>query len=232
MSALTWDEVGGRLFETGIDHGVLYLQNSDGTYATGTAWSGLTGVTETPEGAEPNDKYADNIKYLSIYSAETFSGTITAFMYPDEWAFCNGEVKVSGLTIGQQARQSFGLVYRTIVGNDIKGNDFGYKLHLVYGAMASPSERAYETVNDSPDAIEFSWEFTTTPVTFTSEAAKELGLKPTSILTLDSTNFKTEAEKDKLAALEATLFGTDGTGGAEGTDPTLPTPDAVLAAVS
>lgn len=234
MSALTWDTVGERLFETGIDHGVLYLQNTDGTYADGVAWNGLTGVTETPEGAEPNDKYADNIKYLSIYSAETFSGTIKAFMYPDEWALCNGEKSIGGLTIGQQTRQSFGLVYRTILGNDTAGNDYGYKLHIVYGCMASPSERDYQTVNDSPDAIEFSWEFTTTPVTLTSKDENDKVYKPTSLLTVDSTKFTQTADKAKLKTLEDTLFGTDATTDpvSEGSDPTLPSPDAIISMLS
>ena len=145
MSKLLWDQIGERLFETGIDQGVLYLQQN-GAYPLGVAWNGLTDVTETPEGAEPNDKYADNIKYLSIYSAETFKGTIKAFMYPDEWALCNGEKKIGGLTVGQQSRQSFGLVYRTVLGNDTDGNDHGYKLHLVYGCMAYCGSSA-ETVS-------------------------------------------------------------------------------------
>lgn len=231
MSALQWDLIGERLFETGIDHGVLYLQ-SNGAYPLGVAWNGLTGVTETPEGAEPNDKYADNIKYLSIYSAETFKGTIKAFMYPDEWSLCNGEAKVGGLTIGQQARKSFGLVYRTVLGNDTDGNDHGYKLHLVYGCMASVSERDYQTINDSPDAIEFSWEFTTTPVTLTSKDANDKVYKPTSLLTVDSTAFTTEAAKAKLKTLEAALFGTNADPTdpqSQATDPYLPLPDAVIA---
>ena len=233
MSALTWDAIGERLFETGIDKGVLYLQQN-GAYPIGVAWNGLTDVTETPEGAEPNDKYADNIKYLSIYSAETFKGTIKAFMYPDEWALCNGEKKIGGLTVGQQSRQSFGLVYRTIIGNDTQGQDFGYKLHLVYGCMASPSERDFQTVNDSPDAIEFSWEFTTTPVTLTSKVDDKV-LKPTSLLTVDSTKYTTGQAKTNFEDLEKALFGTDADPtdpSSVATDPYLPLPDAVIALLS
>ena len=228
MSALTWDAIGERFFETGIDKGVLYLQ-SNGAYPLGVAWSGLTDITETPEGAEPNDKYADNIKYLSIYSAETFKGTIKAYTYPDEWAKCNGEAKTGGLTVGQQSRQAFGLAYRTILGNDEKGNDYGYKLHLVYGCMASPSERDYQTVNDSPDAIEFSWEFTTTPIALTSKIDGK-DLKPTSLITIDSTQYTTGQAKTNLEDLEKALFGTDATTDpvAAGTDPYLPLPDAVI----
>ena len=226
MSKLLWDQIGERLFETGIDHCALYL-GSDGTYPLGVAWSGITGITETPEGAEPTDKYADNIKYVTLYSAETFKGTIKAFTYPDEWKACNGEAVVNGVTVGQQSRKSFGLAYRTIIGNDADGNDHGYKLHLVYGCQASPSERDFQTVNDSPDTIEFSWEFTTTPIALTTKVdGKEL--KPTSILTIDSTNFTETAAKAKLTALEDALFGTDGEGGQTGTDPYLPLPDAVL----
>ena len=233
MSALQWDLIGERLFETGIDHGVLYLQ-SGGAYPLGVAWNGLTGITETPEGAEPNDKYADNIKYLSIYSAETFKGTIKAFMYPDEWALCNGEKSIGGLTVGQQSRQSFGLVYRTVLGNDTDGNDHGYKLHLVYGCMASPSERDYQTVNDSPDAIEFSWEFTTTPVTLTTKIDGKV-LKPTSLITIDSTQYTTGQAKTNLEDLEAALFGTDADPEdpqSVATDPYLPLPDAVITMMS
>jgi hypothetical protein len=234
MSALKWDEVGEHLFETGIDHGVLYPMSDSGTYPLGVAWNGLTGVTESPEGAEANDKYADNIKYLSIRSAETFKATVKAFTYPDEWAQCNGEAVVNGVTVGQQSRKSFGLVYRTIVGNDIKGNDYAYKLHLVYNGTASPSERDYQTVNDSPDAIEFSWEIDTTPVTLTTKIDGKT-LKPTSILTIDSSNFTTEAAKAKLNTLEAALFGTDADPEdpqSVGTEPYLPDPDTVISMLS
>ena len=227
MAKLVWDQIGERFFETGIDHCALYL-GSNGTYPQGVAWSGITGVTETPEGAEPTDKYADNIKYVTLYSAETFKGTIKAFTYPDEWKQCNGELTVNGVTVGQQSRKSFGLAYRTIVGNDGDGNDHGYKLHLVYGCQASPSERDYQTVNDSPDTIEFSWEFTTTPVALSSKVdGKEL--KPTSLLTIDSRDFTETAAKTKLTTLEEALFGTDGEGGSTGTEAYLPLPDAVIA---
>lgn len=227
MSALLWDQIGEKLFETGIDHGVLYLAQPDGSYTNGVAWNGLTGVTETPEGAEPTDKYADNIKYITLYSAETFSGTINAFMYPDEWKQCNGELEVGGLTIGQQTRKGFGLSYRTILGNDTELNEHGYKIHLVYGCQASPSDREYQTVNDSPDNIEFSWEFSTTPV-----AIPKTNYKPTSLLTIDSTKFKTEDQKAKLKALENALYGTDADPEdpqSEATDPYLPLPAAVIA---
>ena len=230
MSALLWDQIGERLFETGIDHGVLYLAQSDGTYTNGVAWNGLTGVTETPEGAEPTDKYADNIKYITLYSAETFSGTINAFTYPDEWKQCNGELEVGGLTIGQQARKGFGLSYRTILGNDTELNEHGYKIHLVYGCQASPSDREYQTVNDSPDNIEFSWEFSTTPV-----AIPRTNYKPTSLLTIDSTKFKTEDQKAKLKDLENALYGTDADPEdpqSQATDPYLPLPAAVIAMLS
>ena len=234
MGALKWDEVGEHIFETGIDHGVLYPMSDSGTYPLGVAWNGLTGVTETPEGAEANDKYADNIKYLSIRSAETFKATVKAFTYPDEWAECNGEAVVNGVTVGQQSRKSFGLVYRTIVGNDVKGNDYAYKLHLVYNGTASPSERDFQTVNDSPDAIEFSWEIDTTPVTLTTKVDGKT-LKPTSILTIDSSNFTTTALRAKLDTLEAALFGTDADPEdpqSVGTEPYLPDPDTVISMLS
>ena len=231
MAKLVWDQIGEKIFETGVDHCVLYLSES-GAYPNGVAWNGITDITETPEGAEPTDKYADNIKYVTLYSAETFKGTIKAFTYPDEWSACNGEKKVSKVTVGQQSRKSFGLVYRTIVGNDTDGNDHGYKLHLVYGCQASPSERDYQTVNDSPDTIEFSWEFTTTPIALTTKDSDDNELKPTSILTIDSTDFTTEAEKAKLKTLEDALFGTNADPEdpqSVATDPYLPLPDAVLA---
>lgn len=212
MTALTWDDVGERFFETGVDHGVLYIPTS-GVYDNGYAWNGLTGVTETPSGAEPTALYADNIKYLNLLSLEQFGGTITAYTYPDEFGQCDGtSAPTPGVAIGQQARQTFGLSYRTRLGNDEEGDDFGYKLHLVYGAVASPSERAYATVNDSPSAIEFSWAFQTTPVSVT-------GLRPTSLITIDSNTVSAGA----LAALEDLLYGT------VSTDPSLPLPDAVVA---
>ena len=211
--ALEWDKVGEKIYETGTDRGVLYPQDFDGSYPKGFAWNGLTGVTESPSGADKNDIYADNIKYLSLRGAEDFGGTITCYTYPDEWASCDGSRSpVAGVTIGQQTRLPFGLCYRTIVGNDTESNDHGYKLHLVYNASASPSERAYATVNDSPEAIEFSYEFTTTPVSMTD-------YKPISLLTVDST----KVAADRMAALEDVLYGTAGS-----TDPRLPLPDEVV----
>lgn len=198
MAKLEWDKDGERLYQTGVDKGVLYVQEA-GAYPKGVAWSGLTGVTESPSGAEATPLYADNIKYLNLMSAEELGLTIEAYMYPDEFAACNGEVSVAaGVTVGQQNRKTFGFCYRTILGNDTESNDHGYKIHLVYGCLASPSEVAYATVNDSPEAITLSWEVTTTPV-------KVPGLKPTASITIDST----KVNADKLAALEAILYGSD-----------------------
>lgn len=197
MVALTWDQVGERYYETGVDHGVLYLRDQTGLYTQGFAWNGLTAVTESPTGAESNPQYADNIKYLNLISAEEFGGTIEAFTYPEEFALCDGTaVPVRGLAVGQQPRRTFGLSYRTRVGNDIDGTDHGYKLHLIYGALAAPSEKAYATINDSPEAITFSWELSTTPVDVP-------GLKPSATLTINST----EVDEGGLAALEAVLYG-------------------------
>lgn len=216
MTELLWDQTSEREFETGVSNGVLYPIEADGSYGDGVAWNGLTAVTESPTGAEVTKKYADNINYLSLVSAELFEGTIKAFMYPDEWAACDGSATpVTGVTVGQQTRKPFGLVYKTLKGNDTEGQDFGYILHLVYGALASPSEKEYATVNDSPDAIEFSWKFTTTPVPVP-------GLKPSAILKIDST----KVDQAGLDALEALLFGQSGT------DPTLPAPADVIALFS
>ena len=213
MARLTWDQTGERLYETGVDRGVLYI-NGTGTYDKGVAWNGLTGVTESPSGAEATDLYADNIKYLSMRSAETFGATIEAYTYPDEFAECDGSASLAtGVTIGQQSRKTFGLCYRTQIGNDVDLNDHGYKLHLIYGCSASPSEKAYATINDSPEAITFSWELTTTPVNVT-------GFKPTACIIIDST----KADPECLTALEDILYGTD-TGGS--TSPRLPLPDEV-----
>ena len=225
MSKLVWDATGERFYEMGVSKGVLYVQNSDGTYANGVAWNGLTSVTASPEGAEPNDLYADNIKYASLRSAETFGGTIEAYTYPDEWAECDGSAEpVDGVYVGQQKRKAFGFCYRTEVGNDtVSESDDGYILHIVWNATASPSERAYETINDNPDAITFSWDFDTTPVALT-------GFKPTAHIEINTTKL-TAAGKTALATLEATLYGTDGSGGNTGTDATLPTPIAVLTAM-
>lgn len=210
---LTWDEVGERLYEVGVDHGVLYLPDAAGVYNTGFAWNGLTTVTESPSGADSNPQYADNIKYLNLISAEEFGGTIEAFTYPEEFAQCDGTaLPAPGVAVGQQARKMFGLSYRTKVGNDIDGTDHGYKLHLLYGCQAAPSEKAYATINDSPAAISFSWAITTTP-------APATGLKPTSLIVIDST----VVDSADITALEALLYG------AAATEPKLPTPDEVIA---
>jgi hypothetical protein len=212
MTTLTWDQVGERLYETGVDHGVLYLPDSSGDYVEGHAWNGLTTVTESPSGAESSPQYADNIKYLNLVSAEEFGATIEAFTYPDAFAQCDGTAVPSpGIAIGQQSRKSFGLAFRSKVGNDLDGTDHGYKLHLIYGALAAPSEKAYATINDSPEAIAFSWEVTTTPVQATD-------LKPTALLTVDSSKVDGAA----LKQLEDILYGT------AGVDPRMPLPDEVI----
>lgn len=211
MPPLVWDETGKRYYETGVDHGVLYIPNASGVYALGVAWNGLVTVTETPAGADANAQYADNIKYLNLLAAETFGGTIEAFTYPDEWAQCDGsDEPVDGLVVGQQGRHAFGLSYRTRLGNDIEGVDFAYKLHLLYGALAAPSEKAYGTINDSPAAITFSWAISTTPVPMTDH-------KPTSLLVVDSN----KVDAAGLTALEAELYGA--TAAAK-----LPLPDEVV----
>ena len=211
MAVLEWDVTGQRNYETGVNKGVLYPLSDEGKYDLGVAWSGLTAVTESPSGAESNPLYADNIKYLDLRSAEEFGGTIEAYMFPDEFAECDGSATLAtGVTVGQQKRRPFGLCYRTILGNDVKGDDYGYKLHIVYGATASPSERAYATTSDSPEPITMSWEFATTPVSVT-------GFKPTAHLEIDST----KANAEKLAALEAILYGT------EEAEPRLPLPDEI-----
>lgn len=213
MAKLVWDQTGERIYETGVRQGVLYPIQTGGLYSLGVAWNGLTAVTESPSGAEATALYADDIKYLNLMSAEEFGGTIEAYTYPDEFKQCNGEADLAdGVSIGQQARKIFGLCYRTTIGNDVDGNDHGYKLHLVYGAQASVSEKAYATINDSPEAITFSWEFSTTPVNVE-------GHKPTSIITIDST----KCDKTKLAALEAVLYGSDSE------EARLPLPDEVKA---
>lgn len=216
MSKIVWDKTGERLYETGVKNGVLYLQ-TNGVYNNGVAWNGLTAVTESPSGAEATALYADDMKYLNLYSAEEFGATIEAYTYPDEFAECDGSKElVDGVVIGQQTRKVFGLCYRTVIGNDTDGEAHGYKLHIIYGAMASPSEKAYATINDSPEAITFSWEVTTTPVNVT-------GAKPTASVVIDST----KADPIKLAALETILYGKDPTtdSGSDGVDPRLPLPD-------
>ena len=200
MAKLVWDESGKRIYETGVQKGVLYVQNELGLYPKGVAWNGLTAVTESPSGAEATPLYADDIKYLELRSAEEFGATIEAYTYPEEFEACDGSASLAkGVSIGQQDRKAFGLCYRTVVGNDVQGNSHGYKLHLIYGAVASPSEKAYATVNDSPEAVTFSWEITTTPVEIE-------GFKPTASITIDSTKVNAE----QLAALEKKLYGEEG----------------------
>lgn len=212
MTALAWDQVGERFYETGVDHGVLYIPDNTGAYVDGVAWNGLTTVTESPTGAEANAQYADNIKYLNLYSAEQFGATVEAYTYPDEFTQFDGmTTPTPGVVIGQQARKSFGLCYRTKIGNDLN-EDLGYKLHLVYGCTAAPSEKAFNTINDSPEAIAFSWAISTIPVLVT-------GMRPTSLITIDST----KVDAGPLAALEEILYGSPGV------DPALPLPDTVIA---
>lgn len=209
---LVWDKVGERFYETGVDRGVLYLPNNVGVYDKGYAWNGLVSVTESPSGAEANPQYADNIKYLNLVSPEDFGGTIEAFTYPLEFEACDGTMAPSpGVSIGQQGRKTFGLSYRTRKGNDVAGNDLGYKLHLAYSCLAAPSEKAYSTINDSPEPITFSWEFSTTGVPVTNQ-------KPTALITIDSTKVDAAA----LVALETALYGKSGT------HPKLPTPDEII----
>jgi hypothetical protein len=218
MTKLQWDQVGERRYETGVDRGVLYLPNNQGAYVNGYAWNGLTTVTESPSGAESNKQYADNIQYLNLVSAEIFGGTIEAFTYPDEFGQCDGTAEPTpGVFVGQQTRKLFGLSYRSRVGNDLLGVDYGYKLHLVYNALAAPSEKAFATINDSPEAIGFSWEFSTTPVEVGT--INGVDLKPSAMLSLDST----KVDADALAALEDLLYGTSGT------TPELPQPADVAA---
>ena len=217
MAELVWDDIGERFYETGINHGVLYVVNPQtGAYGAGVAWNGLISIAEKPSGAEPTPLYADNIKYLTLVSAEEFGATIEAYTYPDEFAECDGSHESSdGLFIGQQTRKKFGLVYKTLMGNDLAGNSLGYKLHIIYGALAAPSEKSYSTINDSPEAITFSWEITTSPVEIT-------GFLPAAMLVIDST----KADPIQLAVLEETLFGT------YLTDPTLPSPDEIIIALA
>lgn len=220
---LNWDQSGEKKYENGISKGVLYKKDKTSGKWIGVAWNGLTSVTESPEGAEKTDLYADNIKYASMRSAETFGGTIEAYTYPEEFETCDGSASLGGgkIAVGQQTREPFRLCYRTEQGNDEDGANYGYKLHLVYGCTCSPSEKAYETVNDSPDAITFSWEFDTTPVDVT-------GYKQTSLLVIDSTKFTTQAEKAALEDIEEVLYGVPGTSGAPDTPAELPDPDDIL----
>lgn len=227
MPRLKWDQIGERFYETGVSKGVLYPQDANGSYPKGVAWNGLTSISESPSGADSNPLYADDIKYLDLRSAEEFGATIEAYTYPDEFAACDGSAEpTEGVIIGQQNRTPFGLCYKTVLGNDTKNNDYGYLLHIIYNATASPSERSYQTINDSPEAITFSWELTTTPV-----AVK--GFKPTAYLRINSTKVNAE----KLTALENILYGTDaveadaqnGIEAAEATEARLPLPDEIIA---
>jgi len=222
--AIEWDKTGERLFETGVDRVVLYpikdtITDATDPYQEGVAWNGVTGISQSASGGEPTPLWADNIKYLNLMSAEEANLSVEAYTYPDEFAECDGSREiVVGATIGQQPRKQFGISYRTLIGNDQKQQDFGYKIHLVYGCLASPSDRSYATVNDSPEAINFSWSITTTPVEVT-------GFKPTSIITVDST----KTTPAKLAALENILYGASGTNGSK---PKLPLPAAVITALT
>lgn len=217
---LKWDQIGEKLYETGVDHGVLYPQKN-GAYPKGVAWNGLTSVSENPSGAEDNALYADNMKYLNLKSAEEYGATIECYTYPPEWSACNGESELSpGVMLGQQRRNTFGFSYRTKIGNDTDGEDYGFKIHLVYGCSASPSEKSYSTVNDSPEAITFSYEITTTPVDVSGVDANGKPFKPVSCVTIDSTL----VSKEQLSALETILYGSDGDE-ESGTDPRLPLPD-------
>lgn len=213
MTKLVWDQTGERLYETGTRNGVLFVKKNDGTYDNGVAWNGLTSISESPSGAEETKLYADDIKYLSLRSAEEFSATIEAYTYPDEWAECDGSAEIGdGVYVGQQVRRAFSFSYRTILGNDAAGDNFGYKLHIIYNAMAAPSQKSYSSINDSPDAVTFSWEINTTPISFGED------LRPSSTLVIDSTKINPTI----LTSIENKLYGT------ENSEPTLPTPEWIL----
>ena len=222
---IVWDKTGERFYETGVDRGVLYVQDNLGQYPKGVAWNGLTGVTESPTGAEPTPLYADNIKYLNLISVEEFEANIEAYTYPEEFEECDGSAELTpGVTLGQQPRKTFGLCYRTRLGNDLEGEDYGYKLHLIYGAKAAPSDKGYETINDTPDAITFSWDVTTTPVPVT-------GFKPTASLVIDST----KVDSVKLKSLEDILYGraaVEGETPSDAVEARLPLPDEVLTIIT
>ncbi len=224
MAELKWDQDTQRLYETGTSHGVLYPKKNDGTYDKGVAWNGLTAVSESPSGAEETALYADDKKYLSLRSAEEFGATIEAYTYPDEFAECDGSVEAAtGLMLTQQNRKKFGFSYRTLVGDDVDGTDLGYKLHIVYGCLAAPTDKGYSTVNDSPEAITFSWEISTTPVEIVDENGAQIGsFKPTAHVVIDST----KADPTKLAALEDILYGT------ASTEPRLPEPYEIIDALT
>lgn len=225
MAQLVWDASGEHFYETGLKKGVLYPVNDQGVYTPGVAWNGLSSVSESPSGAEANAIYADDIKYLNLYSAEEFGATIECYTYPDEWAECDGSAALAdGVMLGQQPRKTFGLCYRTVLGNDVDGDAYGYKLHLIYGCKASPSERQYQTINDSPEAITFSYEISTIPVNVS-------GHNPVSCITIDST----KVDSEKLAILEGVLYGKDAVTGAnasDATDPWLPLPDDIYTIIT
>ena len=230
MAKLKWDQTGERLYETGVKKGVLFVMKEDGSYDKGVAWNGLTGVTESPSGAEATALYANDEKYLELRSNEEFSATIEAYTYPDEFAECDGSAEpVTGMKLTQQTRKKFALCYRTTLGNDAKGNDYGYKLHIIYGCTAAPSEKGYATINDSPEAITFSWEVSTTPVAIGDVNGKSY--KPTAHIEIDSTKFTEETAKAKLASLEDKLYGTDG-GSGSGTESELLLPNAIITMLS
>lgn len=223
MSRLVWDTIGEHYYETGVNKCVLYPASNNGTYPSGVAWNGVTSISESPSGADANKQWADNINYLTLYSAEEYGSTLEAFTYPDAFEACDGSATLTtGVTIGQQPRTGFGLSYVTKVGNDTVGEELGYKIHLVYGCRAAPSDRSYETINDSPEAITFSWEITTTPVAVTDH-------KPTALIVIDSRDFTSTAAAAKLAAFEDIIYGTDGSGSGNsgGTTARLPLPDEV-----
>lgn len=216
MAKIVWDEAGKHFYETGVSNGVLYPQSGNGTYPKGVAWNGLISVSENPSGAEANPLYADNIKYLNLISTEEFGATIEAYTYPDEFAVCDGSAEIAqGVSIGQQNRKAFGLCYKTVLGNDTDGNSLGYKLHIIYNALAAPSEKSYSTINDSPEAITFSWEINTTPI-------QVAGFKPTASVVVDSTKL----ESGKLKKLEEALYGTDSD------DAKLPLPAEILTLIA
>ena len=235
MAVLTWDQTGDKIYETGDKKMVLYVMDTDGEYQAGVAWNGITAVSSNDSGAEETALWADDIKYAVLRSAAEYGGTIEAYQCPEEFYICDGSViPTTGVVLGQQGRRGFGLSYVTTMGNDVMGTDYGYKIHLVYGCSASPSERSYQTINDSPDAMTLSWEFTTTPVSVTGHPE----YKPVSHIIIDSTKFpptvdgSTVTPNAKLKALEDLLYGTDTVGVTEGTDPTLPDPATVLSMMS
>lgn len=236
MSKVKWDQSGEKLYETGVRNGVLYQQRKDGKYPLGVGWNGLTSVSENPTGGEPEAIYADNIKYLNLSSNEDLEGSIEAYMYPDEWAECDGSAELeNGMFIGQQTRKTFGLCYRTEVGNDTEGVNYGYKIHLIYGGLASPSEKTFQTINDSPEANSFSWDYSTTPVTFSVTKDGVAKTYSTAIVTIDTTKLTSAAQKTALGYLEDALYGVDATTGdnaVSDADPFLPLPDEIYALFS